>query len=319
MKCLLPPDLQRPLDEFINWRENRKRKYRFKLEQPLFHYTDSDGLMGIIKSDALWFTPINYLNDPSEFHFSYDLAVEELKKAQPQSASDPLAEFFLQRMLGGLDECLRAFSKYVGSFSRDGDDLGQWRSYAENGRGFCLGISECVFAESDLDENPLKNAVPVAIRYDAELAELELQRGVQKALELLRRKEIRETCGQTPNGWKHFLCQLSVAVAHWIYFISVAFKHPAYAAEREVRLLLINEAERLQPHVRVRTRNGEIVPYIPWPFQPSLREKGVLQLIRIGPSAPQSAENAVTELLKSCRMASPPVVICRSQVPYRVI
>lgn len=35
---------------------------------------------------------------------------------------------------------------YIASFSRARDDLGQWRAYADNGRGFAIGFSPRVFA-----------------------------------------------------------------------------------------------------------------------------------------------------------------------------
>ena len=35
---------------------------------------------------------------------------------------------------------------FIASFSRCRDDLGQWRSYADNGRGFAIGFSPRIFS-----------------------------------------------------------------------------------------------------------------------------------------------------------------------------
>ena len=142
---------------------------------------------------------------------------------------------------------------------------------------------------------------------------------MQKIIELLKREDVKRECERDPDTLTAFFVKLSVAFAHWIYFVSVLFKHPAYQAEQGGKAFLINAAVRLQPYVETRTRNGKDAPYIPWPFKPSLRQRGVLQLIRVGPAAPPNAEKAVKELLRSCGISSPPVVICRSQIPYRVM
>jgi hypothetical protein len=316
MERPLPSNLQNAVEEFVRWRDRRKARYQTEL-QPFFHYTDESGLEGILRSDTLWFTHVEHLNDPSEYRLCYNLAVGELKCAQEQAG--PVARSFLHMTLGGLDTGRRELPMYIGSFSRSGDDLGQWRSYADNARGFCLQVSEQVFLESNLDQNPMKNHLRIAIRYDAARAQRELKDGVRKAIKLLEREDVVRECEGHPNVRRTLFVRFFVELAHWIDFVSVLFKHPAYQAEQEVRLLLKNTAVKLQPYVRTRTKDGKSVPYIPWPFQPSLRQSGVLQLIRIGPAAPPDSERAVKELLRSCGISSPPVVICRSQIPYRVI
>ena len=157
MERPLPSNVQNAVDDFVGWRDRRKAGYQTEL-QPFFHYTAESGLIGILKTDTLWFTHVEYLNDPSEFRLSYDLAVSELRCAQEQA--DPEVRCFLHIMLGSLDKIWQELPMYIGSFSRLGDDLDQWRSYADNGRGFCLQVSEHVFLESDLDQNPIEESPP---------------------------------------------------------------------------------------------------------------------------------------------------------------
>lgn len=313
----LPPDLTNALREFSQWTENRKKEYEFRISQPVFHYTDANGLMGILDSNTLWFTDIRYLNDPSEFHFGREFALTALRRAASKHGStDTLVKIFCDQMLSGLDAALPEFAMFVGSFSRDKDDLGQWRAYSDDGKGFCLGISPSVFAPTELQEDPLKNEVSIVIRYNATEAEAEQMAGVEKAVELLKRPNIIWALNQTPGLWKLFLMQLSMALAEWIYFVSVGFKHPAYRAEEEIRLLLINEAEKLHPYVKTRVRNGVLVPYIPWPFSPSLHQKDTITHIRVGPSAPWSAEGALRTLLNAQGISLESVKVERSTIPY---
>jgi Protein of unknown function (DUF2971) len=309
----LPPALRDAIKEFRCWRDDRKRHYTVDAK-PLFHYTDAVGLSGIVQNGTLWFTHSDYLNDATEFHLSHDMANRELKRVQEYSA-DALSLCFIGQMREGLVKILPAVGKYVGSFSSRENDLSQWRSYADNGRGFCLCISERILTPPNLSEDPMKNTFAIKIKYDAAMADTEVKDGINKALQLLKYNSVQEACKDTPSIYKIFLCQLSIDLTHWIYFVSVAFKHPAYACEEEIRLLLINDATKLQPYVKTRVRGGNIIPYIPWPFQPPLCE--ILSSIRVGPSAPAGAEAAVTELLKCSGVASSPVVITRSEIPYR--
>jgi hypothetical protein len=39
----------------------------FPIETKLYHYTDLNGLLGIIQDNSLWLSGINYLNDSDEF------------------------------------------------------------------------------------------------------------------------------------------------------------------------------------------------------------------------------------------------------------
>ena len=312
----LPPDLTKTLGEFDQWFQLRGKPYEVQIDRPAYHYTDANGLIGILNSEALWFTDIRHLNDPSEFHFGWDIALDALKSAAKQAGAEQLVKVFCEKMLSGLDEALQQFRMFVGSFSKNGDELGQWRAYANDGQGSCLGVSESVFATTDLQQDPLKNPVVIVIRYDADEAKKEQRDGVMQAVELLKRPEVKNACANTPVA-REFLQNLSAKLAIWIYFVAAGFKHSAYQAEEEIRLLLINETEKLQPYVRARVRKGALVPYIPWPFSPSLRQEGIVTNIRLGPAAPPSAEGAVHDLLNACGIPPAFVTIERSRIPYR--
>lgn len=313
----LPPHLTKALSEFGQWIREREKAYDVSTDRPVFHYTDANGLNGILSSNTLWFTDIGHLNDPSEFRFGRDFALDALKSAGAEAGTERLVRVFCERMLSGLDKAQQQFAMFVGSFSTNADELGQWRAYADDGQGFCLGVSKSVFAATDLQEDPLKNTVAIVIRYDEDEAKKEQQDGVDKALELLKRPRVKAACQRTQGIWKPFLQQLLVALAKRIYLVAAGFKHPAYQTEEEIRLLLINETEKLQPFVRTRVRQGALVPYIPWLFSPSLHQKGIVTDVRLGPAAPPSAEGAVHDLLSAYGISPALVRIERSRIPYR--
>ena len=45
-----------------------------KIDAPLYHYTDANGLEGIIKNQQIWFTHYQHLNDPTEVTYGMEVA-----------------------------------------------------------------------------------------------------------------------------------------------------------------------------------------------------------------------------------------------------
>jgi hypothetical protein len=109
----------------------------FDAEAPpsmIYHYTNDAGLRAILESGRLWLTDIFDLNDPSELRHSFTHAVESLGRwAETVSSDKPEATVFSRhfaefRDRGGLQAAAHYF---VCSFSCCGDELGQWRAYAD--------------------------------------------------------------------------------------------------------------------------------------------------------------------------------------------
>jgi hypothetical protein len=125
---------------------------------PLYHYTDAAGLDGIIKNQEVWFTSYTQLNDPSEISYGMAIASEILDEIG--QASDPLIKIFCE-LLNDLfthEDLFGAFGFFIASFSRARDDLGQWRAYADNGRGFALGLAPHLFGvKAKPDRKPHEN------------------------------------------------------------------------------------------------------------------------------------------------------------------
>jgi hypothetical protein len=62
------PELQSRLREFTGWWEARGKDLDAanEVREPLYHYTDMGGLLGIVNNQEIWLTSIFHLNDPSE-------------------------------------------------------------------------------------------------------------------------------------------------------------------------------------------------------------------------------------------------------------
>jgi hypothetical protein len=93
------------------------------------------------------------LNDPTELRHGLSPVIKLLNAARRDDRFE-IKQFSenLAAMLHGEIEQVAHF--FVCSFSKAGNDLGQWRAYADNGRGFALGFDaaplEQAFARANI-------------------------------------------------------------------------------------------------------------------------------------------------------------------------
>ena len=104
----------------------------------LYHYTTQRGLVGIVHSRSAWATNISYLNDATEFIYTFDVAknvIEELDMAHYKYAKA------LHRFLDDVRIQNIHANHFVCSFTEEGDLLSQWRGYCPDCNGYSLGFS----------------------------------------------------------------------------------------------------------------------------------------------------------------------------------
>jgi len=124
-----------------------------------YHYTDQNGLYGILHDREIWATHYRFLNDSTELNDLLLLLREESHK----ESSVPKNK--ISDMLDTFQNIYEKFDVYIVSFTEDiltaseeisntsGDRLSQWRGYAEGRQGFSLGFS---FTESFLRKLEIK-------------------------------------------------------------------------------------------------------------------------------------------------------------------
>jgi hypothetical protein len=126
-----------------------KRNRALAPEEPLYHYTDSGGLVGILESQTLRATDARYLNDALELEHGcrlVDHVLREKWRSLPRSERrgvTPAITLFLDMALTD-----RLFDPYepgrfafVTCFCEEGNLLSQWRAYADRGAGYSIGFS----------------------------------------------------------------------------------------------------------------------------------------------------------------------------------
>lgn len=273
----------------------------------VFHYTDRNGLAGILNSGELWATSISYLNDTREVEHGRDLILATLS-----SHIDYLQRQSVSRRLYDIANAMNDWGIvpiYVCCFSEDDDSLSQWRAYAPRG-GYALGfqmpqIDGILRQQMTIDDLAINFAKVVYDHMD------------QKALaERLVTDLEREVAGVPDEYWnERTIFLMSHRFTLGAALLSAQMKHYRFAEEREWRLIVTREKA-----VRYRPGATMLTPYVAVPLHPSGKVISELQLIAGPTPHPVLALDAGAKLLMS-REAQPSSWsndrFRNSEIPYR--
>jgi Protein of unknown function (DUF2971) len=306
----LPPVFSTAVEDFITWSRQQLRTHEeaTKITEPLYHYTDAAGLCGIVKSQIIWFTSYLHLNDPSELIHGMDI-VHRLLKAIGEGSPGLVKEFCdIVDVVFQHQNFSNTFGFYIASFSRNRNDLGQWRAYADNGRGFAIGLAPHLFETVETDNPKPTEYVVMPVMYEMEEAEQRYRTAIEQAVGFVRNNRPQD------NVKMAFLRRMAdELIAGQLIATSLTVKHKAYKNEEEVRLVMLGEREKQKNDLRTRIRGSEIVPFMEGCMP--LRDRDGITEIVIGPAAVSSAEDAVYSLLQSLDV-EPSGRIGKSKIPY---
>ncbi|MET4676204.1 MULTISPECIES: DUF2971 domain-containing protein [unclassified Luteibacter] len=100
----------------------------------LYHYCSSDAFLSILKNRSIWLSSLSLANDTMEGRLLRHLFMEKANTggidAGVAAALEDRLEL-VESIFDGLAFCL----------STNGDQLSQWRGYADEARGFAIGFS----------------------------------------------------------------------------------------------------------------------------------------------------------------------------------
>jgi hypothetical protein len=314
----LPQILEIAIQDYQAWADRQMMSVQKKtaVSKPLYHYTDAAGLKGIITNQVFWFTDFRHLNDPTEMLHGMSLARSLISAENNQKDRAGLLYAMLDDLFT-LRNFSTVFAFFIACFTRKRDDLVQWRLYADDGRGFAIGLSARLFAiEPRLGSAPTQNVFVSPVFYDDAATARRHRKPIKKALSifLLASNYAYRYLKQKQIGIA-FLRELALQViASPLIWNCLTCKHSGYRAEDEVRLVVLGQKAAFKKYRRTRLRNGTAVPYIE--SHMPLHKRGNICEIIIGPAAPKHAETYVRRLLKDAGINFP-VPIRRSSVPYR--
>lgn len=285
--------------------------------EQLYHYTNGEGLLGILKSGCLWATHVSFLNDSQEHKIGWTTYRQALKEVKDGGANEPVRQLAATAIMR-LDEVEEAGplaahdAHFVTSFSEERDDLAQWRGYGGRGPRFCVA-----FKKATLEGLAANGVIRFdKVSYDAASARAQMKaQFIDAAGEMVRRWLTPPSPYTHPNSihspefW---------SLARAIVLPAVAFlKDDGFEREAEWRLHATG-ATLSDDQLGFRAGPSYLVPYAAIPLP-----EGCIDAVWVGPTPhPTEAKLAVTRLLTTPNSCNPHMLwqgglIENSSIPYR--
>jgi hypothetical protein len=293
-------------------------------EVRLVHYTSAENAMAIIKSERFWLRNVRCMNDYSEVQHGIQMLLrifgehENARRERLVAALDQVAEGAARAAIAEFDQWIPTLpdSTFIGSLSQwdDADPEGRlsmWRAYTAKGAGVALIMNKDPFV-AETDE--LKAySLPVAYLTEPDFAE-----AIDKCLSTIEENIAAISVLDFET--------LRYTVFWWLLTMAVSLKHPAFAEEKEWRVIYLPNLWRsavIEDSVESIGGIPQVVQKIPLRDEP---EKGLfkadlnnlLHKLVIGPSDfPLVLFHAFREELEKHGVTSPADRIQVSFIPLR--
>jgi hypothetical protein len=317
-----------------------------QIPEKLWHYTDFEGLRGIVKSKRIYATHIRYLNDREEFDHALATAKLELEGILKGLSGEDSFQIRLRNLVEGFLEQGPVTSNdvqvYTASFSVNGDQLSQWRGYSKGSSGVSLGFdlrwlrppkggdtlvsfAPCVY-EDEHKRLLLRHALSSFAQEVMELSEIAgSKEAVDRTFNEIRTSQIEPVTLENVQHLltEHFQAKLlnaSLEMNGRLLRLGALLKHSAFVEEAEWRLVLPVTTRRppTENPIQYCSRMNTLVPYIEFPISGMRDGVETLSLtnVVIGPGAEfDRAVPAVRSFLESQGLGQ--VEIRPSGIPYR--
>jgi hypothetical protein len=274
----------------------------------LYHYCTVEVFHAIVTSGAVRLSSVRHSNDEAEG----SMLRESIRRHAVATGCDLETEqafvdcaIELEGQFDGLALCL----------SENGDQLSQWRGYANDGRGIALGLDkrklEALADASEEDDGELGLRLYRAVYKPAEhdIVTQELFRTIRE--HGIPQKRIEDASGellelrQRRNALQALLLSLTA------YDTVYSLKHEAFSEEQEWRLLHHVDLANSDPH-GFHPAASRLAPFISLPLLKN--DKQILQEVVLGPRH-TSPEATVVQFLRMNGHLS--TRVRRSRSPYR--
>ncbi len=281
---------------------------------PWYHYTNGNGLYGIIKNHELWATNIRYMNDSSEVDYGYAV-IQNVLRQRWDAARDSLEKRVLSYLLekeshvnGFLNFDIEV---YVCCFCEDGDLLSQWRGYGSNGAGYSVGF----------DPRQFQAVAGPELGCFKILYEKSDQTGLIE--QILKRSfaTVHELIGANPEAEPAVVKALTRQLQKEFIGCACMMKNRKYREEREWRIVKkIHRYRDLAEQIDFRIVAGRLIPYTRIKLGSNQNQEEIKSSIReviFGPTLQRDLTQRSLEMLLNCQGFDSDIVK-GSEIPYTI-
>lgn len=281
------------------------RKFEPKDGNLLYHYCSPETFLAICTGKKLRFCDIFTMNDYMEMHWGY-----RMWERAASTVIDLVGQEFLDRVDAIVSSSGFAALPIASCLSTKFDTLSQWRAYAQDGLGFCVGFDAHAVLELPV--------TALVVCYDEDQQLEEIQRFLKAFHSIVE--------AHPEDKAMFFQCAAKFAIE------LCAYKNPAFIEEAEVRLIHLLRYEESGKSLRLFDAPGTAFrsDYAPQPVKFSMKSGSPvahldldltepngghpIKRVVIGPKN-QSLTSAISIMLET--MGIPGVEVIRSEASYR--
>lgn len=319
----LHQDLRRPskialMDAYRSCMSYTVKKYPCTFsysKKNLYHYTDINGLIGMVKSKGFWLSDARFLNDGEELINGANISIDIIRtmlRFKCYSIFHEVLYLILTKL-----ECLDLKHVYVCSFSLEKDSLEQWRAYGKNGSGICIEFDTTIKTSYPhfqiMPQYQLQKII-----YDDE-TKVDIVKHIFRSYYIAYKKDSNNF---SPDKIKKDYVDSIISQLSYFYAI---FKNSAFSSEKEARI--VDDCQKIDFYnqINYRTSNGLIVPYV-CTYDTKLKDSNSIKMepdnlpirrIIIGPTTAQEATKRSVENFLDDMGYDDQVKVVISRVPFR--
>lgn len=281
--------------------------FRATAEEPLFHYTGIDSLVGIGTTGVMWASHVYYLNDSKEILHACDVLQEALTPRLVFGALTKSEREFADQFQSWAKSFYREkYCLFVLSLSEVPSLLSQWRSYTPHGKGVSLELGpEAINRIMSLNQLRIARCLYERTEQEEVLASL-----FDKLLSTFRQLSPVPSAKANPpeTSYYEFLEQFRGDVLQVLSII----KHGAFKEEREWRLISPYFPSYTVKPIKFRVGASLLVPYIELELG---NQRPVFDRVILGPTPHADLSMAALSMyLSNSRLSNG---TSNSQIPYR--
>jgi hypothetical protein len=281
-----------------------------------YHYCSVDTFVKIMETSTIRLSNPYKMNDTQEYKWLLNFLPEVIEDYINQIEDNDLKESYRYFYIKACSEIFEDYymgmeeeHPYMACFSKEGDILSQWRSYADDSRGVSIG-----FNLNKIVEHP-------------SLSYKEVNYSVQEQKELLidvlKKNGLDNPDTLKFKRMKHLVTDAMILLEK-ILLESISCKNPAFREEKEVRLIYSHYAySRLSTQdtkikvsdIQFRNDREKIISYYSLDF--SELKKDIIKTIYIGSNS-KLKDNDLRLFLNKCGYSEYELKINPSSSTYRI-
>ncbi|MCY9835870.1 DUF2971 domain-containing protein [Aeromonas media] len=271
--------------------------------EELFHYSDFNALVGIIKNKQIWMGDLFFLNDEKEYQLGLDLFKKQLEIQKGICQTSPFLIFL--NSLDSIDSLLLKKPPFSFSLTEEGDLLSQWRGYTKNGIGVSIGFRSSNLKSGGFQLFPCIYALEEQEAYIKHLFELAFKT-FNETSETGKHEKSKCTNPLELPHWDA-INEAGSALISWLNVACALIKDSSFKEEKEWRLV---NFERY--NIDFLAKDSYLKPIKKIPIEP----QHIVTSIKVGPNPNKVfCKNSICALLDTCSLDS--VLVSFSDIPYR--